>query len=200
MSLSSFFNPKYDMFDDITSKHIKIDFLKVTFSPFSQLKCLNCGMYRRNWHCANNPRYDTAQKLLGKFKNHHLVYAQMDCSERREIHKKNFPKLVKVADMYAGKQVYAIIKKIVNDDIVFLHNQLLNSGKDHRVFGAGGGCTHCRDCAYLQEQRKKCQKPGISFPSIESWGVDVYKTLKNFGFKIEIPPKNVYTVVGYFCF
>jgi predicted metal-binding protein len=63
------------------------------------------------------------------------------------------------------------------------------------VLGSGGGCRLCRTCGiHLNEP---CKHPGESMPSPESWGIDVYSTLLNLEIPIEIPPRRIFTRVGF---
>ena len=46
---------------------------------------------------------------------------------------------------------------------------------------SGGHCKFCPECTL-----KDCRNPKIARPSMESCGIDVYRTVKNNGYPIEV--------------
>ena len=53
-----------------------------------------------------------------------------------------------------------------------------------KAFGLGAGpCYFCRECAV---EEKQCRHPERARPSMEACGIDVFSTVKKFGFPIEV--------------
>jgi len=82
--------------------------------------------------------------------------------------------------------------------MTYLHNRWEHTFNEPVLtLGSGGGCRLCRPCSI--HRNLTCKKPQQSMASPESWGIDVYGTLINLGIDIEIPPRNIFTRVGFLC-
>ena len=76
MSLMEFIGIKKSLEDFIKSniftvQYKKIEFESIVFSAFVQLKCQNCGMFKRNYHCLAVPRWRKAKETL----SNHIKFA-----------------------------------------------------------------------------------------------------------------------------
>lgn len=70
--------------------------------------------------------------------------------------------------------------------MLYIEKKLLNSGF-YKVFSLfPGACAFCKSCVYP----KKCKFPGLSRPSIESFGIDMFMTARNCGIDLEMPNGN----------
>lgn len=214
ISLNKFLNIKEPKLMDhlennefgIKFKEIKFD--SILFSAFVQLKCMNCGMFRRNYHCLAVPRWKKAKETLSGYNKFYLVYKQMDNTirikdyeEKREEMRKSGKRvfndwLLKRNAINANQvQLYSIMRRFM------IQLKVLFPGKKYRFFGAGGGCRSCRVCGLVlphmkNEERVPCKKPEKSFNAPESWGIDVYSTLKNNNIEFEVIPENLLNGIG----
>lgn len=65
---------------------------------------------------------------------------------------------------------------------VYLEREIFLAGY-YKAFGMGAGpCELCGDC----DVGKPCKKPYLARPSMEANGIDVFQTVRNNGFKIEV--------------
>lgn len=67
-------------------------------------------------------------------------------------------------------------------DLVELERQVFLAGFE-KAFVMTQGCSLCKDC---ETDRGKCKKPRLARPSPEAMAVDVYTTVRNLGFPIEV--------------
>ena len=194
--------------NELEIKFKEIEFDSIVFSAFVQLKCMNCGMFRRNYHCLAVPRWRRAKEILSGYNNFYLVYKQVDNTVRIKEYEEKREEMRK-----SGKRVFndwLLKRNAINTNQVQLYFTIrrfmiqlkkLFPGKKYRFFGAGGGCRSCRVCGLIlphikNEKRIPCKKPDKSFSAPESWGIDVYSTLKNNNIKHEIIPENLLIGVG----
>ena len=71
----------------------------------------------------------------------------------------------------------------VKATIVELERDIFLSGA-WKVLGLGtGSCSLCKDCNLVKQQ---CRYPENARPSMEACGIDVFTTVKKFGFPIEV--------------
>jgi len=216
MSLMEFIGNKKPLEEFIKSnkftvQYKKIKFDSIVFSAFAQLKCMNCGMFKRNYHCLATPRWKKSKEILSKYEVYYLVYIQIDNTERinyllnrREQSKKQGKR---------GLNDWAVYKYACNTNQVIIVNMMrkflisikVNYFKENlRLFGAGGGCRSCRVCGLIKPKTinkpiTPCKKPNESFGAPESIGIDVYATLKKNKIEHEIIPKNMLITVGLIC-
>lgn len=178
----------------------EIEHRDIVFSMFVHLKCMNCGMFRRNYHCLATPRWRKAKEILSKYSKFYLIYTRADNRERikglqrsNEDRKKEGRRtmndwLVKKNACNANQsKTYHRIRRF----LIQLKKRFPK--KKMRLFGAGGGCTSCRKCGlvlpHYGKERKPCKRPNKSFGAPESWGIDVYGTLKKVGIDFDVIPE-----------
>jgi len=195
--------------EDIKFKKIKFE--DIIFSAFVHLKCMNCGMYKRNYHCLATPRWKKSKENLSKYNNYYLVYIQFDNKPRikdyfkkREVFRAQGSKGMNDWLIYrnaCGANQAIIVSKLRK----FLINVKTHYSKEKlKLFGAGGGCRGCRVCGLvkpqmIKEPREPCKKPNKTFGAPESIGIDVYATLKRNKIEYDVIPKNKLITVGLIC-
>jgi len=70
----------------------------------------------------------------------------------------------------------------INKVVARLEREIFLSGY-YKAYGMGAGpCSLCNRC----DVNKPCKKPYQARPSMEASGIDVFKTARNNGFKIEV--------------
>lgn len=164
---------------------IKIKLDDIKFSIFSNLKCINCGMYKRNKHCIPL-NFKSGKKVLEKYKNIYLLIYKRDLNERVEEFRKKLKVEYFMYKYACGTEVMSS-KKFLNDYLPKLNLFMKSKEKDFILYGYGGGCTGCRTCSIFSKE--KCKKPNSYFRAPESTGIDVYKTLENINYEFQIIPK-----------
>lgn len=176
-------------------KSISISKEDLFFSIFPNLKCHNCGMYKRNYHCF--PMfYKTGEKLISKYKNISLLIFQSNFEHR-------IPNLqAQISNPYlvlrhACAAEVQVIKKEFNNYLDSLFQYYSRKKIDFKLFGYGGGCLGCRKCGCLSGE--SCRHKNKHFRAPESIGIDVYKTLENLSIEFEIIPETEVTLVGLLC-
>lgn len=213
MSLNSYLNIGKTFIDvlehnEFDVKHCEISLNDLVFSPFVHLKCMNCGMFRRNYHCLAVPRWKKANEKIMKY--NHILIIYIIANNRLRIEQL---KLKSLDNVLKGKNKindYIIKKNACKSNqtityykmkkfLIMLRDTFPN--KKMELFGAGGGCTSCKPCGLVYPQLKgkpvqQCKNPQHSFTSPESWGIDVYATLSNINIKYEIIPINQLINVG----
>lgn len=205
MSLNNYLNIKKDILDELENNEFKVEFKEIqfnsiVFSAFVQLKCMNCGMFRRNYHCLAIPRWKKAKENLSKYNKFYLLYIKANNKERIEGLKRS--NLDRIKEGRKTMNDYIIKRNACNANQVMLYSKMRNfliklkyelNDKNILYFGSGGGCRACKVCGLikphkLNEKRTPCKKPNKSFNAPESWGIDVYATLKNNNIEFEIIP------------
>jgi len=189
-------------------KYKEIDFKDLTFGVLSHLKCINCGMFRRNYHCLASPKWESAKEILSEYEKIYLIYIRVnnekrinDLKEQNKERIKNGKRplndwIIKKNACNANQSIlYSLMRRFMID--------LKSNFKEKKLklFGSGGGCRACRVCGLIKPQKinepkTPCKKPDQSFNAPESWGIDVYSTLKNVGIEFEVIPEKILINVG----
>jgi predicted metal-binding protein len=191
--------------------HKEIEFRNLVFSPFVQLKCMNCGMFRRNYHCLAKPTWKKARDILSKYDRYLLLYIRMDNRPRLKDYREKRRKLVDSGEKNVFND-YILKKNACNANQVQIYHRMRRflvmiksrfrdvSKSKLRMFGAGGGCRACRKCGlvmpHFDKPREPCRKPNESFGAPESWGIDVYGTLDVVDLKYQVIPVEDLICVG----
>ncbi|RLG17942.1 hypothetical protein DRN75_02875 [Nanoarchaeota archaeon] len=170
----------------------------ILFDPYVQLKCQHCINYGSCFRCPPyTPRFYDASSIVRRYQYHYLILMREDKQQfihKMQIkHKYNLKRAVNFASRNWDVTSYWKFHKV----IVRIKDILEEMGKKILVFGPGGGCRLCRICNVHIKER--CKHPSESLPSPESWGIDVYGTLRRLGISIEVPPRKVFTRVGLLC-
>jgi len=168
---------------------------EIEFNFGTIFKCMECSMFAKTYKCPpTTPESLKSSKFLKKYD---LVFI----ITKKEYYK-DFMLRMKKKHGYSTKQGQGFAQLWIdrkghhsfNRCILELNSLLKNMGFSTIGFGAGGGCRKCKKCGL--KDNEPCKKPDISLSSPESYGIDVYSTLKRINFPIEIPPRNYITRVG----
>lgn len=118
-----------------------IPYSDLVFSPISQLKCINCGMYGRVFGCGpKTAPYYVWQERLSKYNFFLIVIGKIDVKARVQDGKDNYgQKSDWRAHFYAGNEGVNILKKRARERRIETLNYLSVFGKV-RTFSEGGGC------------------------------------------------------------
>jgi len=167
----------------------------IVFDLAVQLKCQNCSSYGSNFRCPpHTPTFYQSRKMLAQYRDFLLLMYRMPLlpvmKQMKEKHSMSGIKLLSFSQIYGDRVSYWKFSGSLLQVIELLEKLKLN----FCVFGPGGGCRLCRKCGLLQNQH--CRHPKKSMPSLESYGIDVYTTLKRKNIPIEIPPRTECTRVG----
>lgn len=185
--------------EEILYKEIKFEDL--IFTALAHLKCMNCGMFRRNYHCLATPRWRRAKEILSGYNKFYLVYARANNKERIEGLLRSNADRKKEGRRTMNE--WLVKRNACNANQVILYSRmkrfLIDFNKEYsrtnmKLFGGGGGCRGCKVCGLIKpiktgEPITPCAKPSESFNAPESWGIDVYLTLQKVGIKFEIVPE-----------
>lgn len=168
---------------------------EIEFNFGTILKCIECSMFAKTYKCP--PMTPESLKSSKFLKKYDLVFI----ITKKEYYK-DFMLRMKKKHEYSTKQGQGFSQLWIdrkghhsfNRCILELNSLLKSMGFSTVGFGAGGGCRKCKICGL--KDKEPCKKPDISLSSPESYGIDVYSTLKRIKFPIEIPPRNYITRVG----
>lgn len=140
-----------------------IDPKKIIVSQWVRMKCMyGCGNYGENASCPPNvPSVSECERFFREY-NEAIVF--------------HFVKKVKKPE-----DRHAWSKKI-NAKLGKLERDLFLSGFERAFLLFMDSCSLCAECA---GSRDECKLPRQSRPSPESMAVDVYSTVRQFGFPIQ---------------
>lgn len=213
MSLFKFIKNKESIEDQVRSygeniKIKKIDFNSIIFSPFAQLKCMNCGMFRRNYRCLCNITWNKHKEKISKYNSIYLIYIQVNNKERIEHLKKHNEENINIGKKplndwnlhkFACDANQVVVVSIMKKLMIYLKSR--NPDKKLMLLNGGGGCRGCKVCGLIKpfktgEKITPCKKTNESFTSPEALGIDVYATLQKNDIKFSVIPKYELICVG----
>lgn len=196
-------------YEGIECKEIEFD--DIVFTAMAHIKCQNCGMYKRNYHCLTIPRWRKAKEILSKYNKYYIVYARANNEERIKGLKRSNQD--RINEGRRTMNDWLVKRNACNANQVIIYSRgkrfLIEvkrtyPNKKMRLFGLGGGCRSCKVCGLIKPQKTgekitPCSKPNKSFNSPESWGIDVYLTLKNANIDFKVIPELDLIGVGMIC-
>lgn len=158
--------------NDLESKFLKsgfsdfkwIDPKKIIVSQWVRMKCtFGCPEYGRNASCPpNTPSVPECEKFLQEYKEA-VVF--------------RFPKKVdKPEDRHAWT-------KKVNLSLLGLEREVFLSGHRKAFLLVMDSCGLCEQCT---ADRKTCKQPRLSRPTPEALAIDVFATVRQIGYPIEV--------------
>jgi len=157
-------------------------------SEVVRLKCQNCGAWKRKRDCPPfSPTLDNVRKILKRFKK---LYVFIWKSDGSIAWREGFPKEKLVKKVGIGLKGTAMgVEVAIHNNMVRLRGYYQEKGEKVKCWIAGP-CHKCRVCTL--PTLGKCQK-GVSMPSMESWGIDVYGLYEKLGVEYEHPVVNYVT-------
>jgi predicted metal-binding protein len=141
-----------------------IDPGKIVVSYWVRMKCMfGCQEYGRNASCPpNSPSVPDCEKFLREYKEAVVFH---------------FPKKVdKPEDRHAWT-------KKVNLSLLELEREVFLSGYRKAFLLVMDSCGLCEQCT---GDRKTCKQPRLSRPTPESMAIDVFATVRQIGYHIEV--------------
>jgi predicted metal-binding protein len=141
-----------------------IDPRKIVVSYWVRMKCtFGCQEYGRNASCPpNSPSVPDCEKFLQEYKEAVVFH---------------FPKKVdKPEDRHAWT-------KKVNLSLLELEREVFLSGYRKAFLLVMDSCGLCEQCS---GDRKTCKQPRLSRPTPESMAIDVFATVRQIGYPIEV--------------
>jgi predicted metal-binding protein len=149
--------------DEILPVNVK----DICVANWVQMKCkYGCKKFGKSWCCPpETPTPDQVRSLLNEYKKALLLCGRITSSE---FHKDNYQKRRKQVQIWKGT--------------VALERQLFLAGYYKAFALVSESCALCRECTYPHD----CKFPMDRRPSVESFSIDVFKTLQNIGKQFEI--------------
>jgi predicted metal-binding protein len=139
-----------------------------------------CGQYGKNWTCP--PAIDTIEKLQSRMSifNHFLV----------------FYKIYPLEDSFDWEGMMISVKDFQSRTFK-LKKKIQHTDPELNFFILGAGsCQLCDTCTYPQQ--KPCKNPEDALFSIESFGIDAMKIMKDNGLQYNNGPNTVTYIGGLF--
>ena len=141
-----------------------IDPKKIVVSQWVRMKCMfGCGEYSNNASCPPNvPSVSDCEKFFHEY-NMAVIF-----------------RLAKKVDKPEDRHKWS---KKVNMNLYKLEREVFLSGYERAFLLFMDSCCLCEDCS---GERENCKEPRSARPSPEALAVDVYSTVKQYGFPIEV--------------
>ena len=141
-----------------------IDPQKIIVSQWVRMKCMyGCGEYGHNACCPPN------------------VPSVAEC--KRFFHEYRDAVIFRFEKAVAKPEDRHTWSKKVNIKLAALEREVFLAGFERAFLLYMDSCCICADCA---ETRAECKQPRSARPSPEAMAVDVYSTVRQFGFPIEV--------------
>lgn len=133
-----------------------------------------CGQYGRNWACP--PALAPLDEIKEKFDKF-----------------SNFIMLSQIYELEDSMDFEGMTEGIKDfqERLVKLNKTLKGSGTPYLILGAGG-CSLCAKCTYPEQP---CRRPDDMIISLEAYGIEVIKVMKDNGLKYNNGP-NTMTYMG----
>ena len=141
-----------------------IDPKKIIVSQWVRMKCkFGCGEYGRGGACPpNTPPVAECERFFNEYNDAVILHfeGQMDKPEDR----------------------HAWSRKI-NAQLVKLEREVFIAGFERAFLLFMDSCCFCKDCT---GDRQTCNEPRMARPAPEAMAVDVYSTVRQYGFPIDV--------------
>lgn len=136
---------------------------KIVVSQWVRMKCLyGCGEYGRNASCPPNvPSVSECERFFKEYSDAVIFHFQK--------------KVAKPQDRHAWTRE-------VNLQLSNLEREVFLSGYEKAFLLFMDSCSICEECS---GERGTCKEPRLSRPSPESMAMDVFTTVRQYGFPIE---------------
>jgi predicted metal-binding protein len=141
-----------------------VDPQKIIVSQWVRMKCIyGCGNYSKNASCPPNvPTVAECDQFFQEYTNAVIFRFEKKMGKPEDRHK------------WSQK---------VNLKLSKLEREVFLSGHERAFLLFMDSCCICKDCA---GKRDECKQPRTARPSPEAMAVDVYATVKQYGFPIEV--------------
>ena len=141
-----------------------IDPEKIVVSQWVRMKCMyGCGEYGRNASCPPNvPAVSECERFFREYSAAVIFHFEKKVDRPEDRH------------AWSSK---------VNAKLIKLEREVFLAGYEKAFLLFMDSCCLCAECS---AQREICKEPRFSRPSPEAMAVDVYTTVRQFGFPIEV--------------
>jgi len=129
-----------------------------------RMKCIfGCGEYGQNASCPPNvPTVSECERFFGEYTNAVIFSFEKEVDKPEDRH---------------------VWSKKVNKKLSRLERKVFLSGYERAFLLYMDSCCICKECS---GSRQTCKEPRVSRPSPESMAVDVYSTVRQFGYSLEV--------------
>lgn len=155
--------------DTLFQKHGFEDFKwiepgKIIVSQWVRMKCMfGCGEYGHNACCPPNvPSVSECERFFREYTDAVIFHFEKKVDKPEDRH---------------------VWSKKVNLRLSKLEREVFISGYERAFLLFMDSCCICMDCT---GEREKCKEPRSSRPAPEAMAVDVYTTVRQFGYPIEV--------------
>jgi predicted metal-binding protein len=141
-----------------------IDPQKIVVSQWVRMKCqFGCGEYGRCGACPpNTPSVTECEQFFAEYSNAIILHFEGAMKKPEERH--------------------AWSRKI-NAKLLKLEREVFLAGYERAFLLFMDSCCFCKDCT---GDRRTCNEPRMARPAPEAMAVDVYSTVRQFGFPINV--------------
>jgi len=136
----------------------------IVVSQWVRMKCMfGCSEYGKNASCPpNTPSVEECRQLFSEYKVAVIFHFEKRVKKPEDRHQWS---------------------KIINEKLSKLEKEVFLFGYHKTLLLFMDSCNICPDC---QDMREKCKYPEISRPSAEAMAIDVFSTIRKYGFQIEV--------------
>lgn len=147
----------------------------LVFEENVKMNCFYCGKYNNNWKCPPNLPNIDYKRMMNEFDMGLAIVLAFEIVQKNEY------------------------DKIRNDSSVILHRLLLDMEKwlyQHNSSNAlsfiGGSCKLCKGgCG-----KERCNNPYMSRSPIEATGINIVKSMKQYGVSVDFPTDRMLKRIG----
>jgi len=153
------------LFQEHGSKDFKwVEPERIVVSQWVRMKCMyGCGEYGRNASCPPNvPSVLECERFFREYRSAVIFH------------------FVKKVDKPEDRHAWS---SKVNAKLIKLEREVFLSGYERAFLLFMDSCCVCSECS---GERESCKEPRLSRPSPEAMAVDVFTTVRKFGFPIEV--------------
>jgi len=184
LDLESFFHGGNMLKDEILeylhtvngdAEGILIDPGKLIFEENVKMNCFYCGKYNNNWKCPPNLPDIDYKRMMKEYEVGMAVVLSFQIRQQNEY------------------------DRIRNDSSVILHKLLLDLEKwlyqrnsSNAISFIGGSCKLCKGgCG-----KDRCNNPYMSRSPIEATGINIVKSMKQYGVAVNFPTNQMLKRIG----
>lgn len=154
---------------------ILIDPGKLIFEENVKMNCFYCGKYNNNWKCPPNLPDIDYKRMMKEYEVGMAVVLSFQIRQQNEY------------------------DRIRNDSSVTLHKLLLelekwlyNHNSSNAISFIGGSCKLCKGgCG-----KDRCNNPYMSRSPIEATGINIVKSMKQYGVAVDFPTNQMLKRIG----
>jgi len=146
------------------TKYKWIDPVKIIVAQWVRMKCtFGCGEYGHSASCPpNTPPVDECERFFHEYSDAVILHFQ--------------GKMEKPEDRHAWSAR-------INSGMVKLEREVFLAGYERAFCLFMDSCCLCKECT---GDRRTCKEPRLSRPGPEAMAMDVYSTVRQFGFPINV--------------